>query len=433
MKVNWMKLVPAIVLTASIGLSGCAKEQSVAEPAAQQPKNDPVKLSVYHNGGDLSDDEFKRYFVEPVAKKYPYITLELVRTGGGKSPQELLASNSFPDIVFTSNGGIPRLQPLNVIEDITPYIKKNSIDLNRFQKVGIDLVKAYDPNKMLAIPVTFNLAALIYNKDIFDKFAVSYPKDNMSWDDVVKLSKSLTRNEGGAPYVGLDLWRVDVIGTQMALPLVDPKTNKATFDNESWKKVLSLFKDTFDIPGYINDKKIDYDFFKDNLAMFPIWATQIASWSTTTDRTIASRDNWDLVTLPYFKGFEGKGRTVDAHVLLLSSLSKHKDEAFKVIMEVASDEVQMTMAKWGRVSPLKDESFKASYLTQFPVMKNRNIKALFGTTPLDLPPPSVYESIARPVIQATKQKLALEKADMNTLLREAQEEADKKIAEEMKK
>jgi len=137
--------------------------------------------------------------------------------------------------------------------------------------------------------------------------------------------------------------------------------------------------------------------------------------------------NWDLVSLPYVTGYEGKGRNVDAHMLIVSSLSKHKDEAFAVIREVLSDEVQMTMAKAGRISPLKDESFRKNYLHGNPTFQGKHVEALFMMSPTPLPPHSKHENQVRVIIRSAKQKLAVENKDINTILRELQEEADKWI------
>lgn len=429
---NMGKLIVLYGLMASFMAAGCAKEQGGAPSKGEKASNEPVTIRMYHSGGNISDDEFEAYFINPVAQKYPNITLELVRNIKGQSPEELLGSNSFPDFIYTSNPNIPYFQGLDVLDDLTPFVQKYGLDLGRFQSEMTNLMKLYDSNKLLGLPITANVSALIYNKDIFDKFAVEYPKDGMNWDEAVQLGKRVARSEAGISYIGIDPWRVDAAGQQMSLPLVDPKTNKATIVSDGWKRVLGVFKDAADIPGYVF--KADYDFFKDNIAMTTTWATDVATVAKSKDQSVYGQKNWDLATLPGFQGFEGKGRGVDSHLLALSRTSKHKDEAFKVMMEVVSDEVQISMAKSGRISPLKDASFKNNYLQDYPAIKNsKNLQALFQTTPAPLPPPSKYEGIARTVIRNMKKKVAVDKLDINTVLREAQEEADKAIEAELQK
>lgn len=421
-------------LAFTIAMSGCSTKgggDAAAKPA-QPPKDagvsltkDPLTLRMYHKGGTISDEEFKNYFVEPIKKKYPNITLEIVREGKGTSPEELLTSGAFPDLIYTSNPSIPFFQDLDVIEDLNPYVKKFGMDLSRFQTTGIDMMKGYDSKRLVGLPLTLNMAAMIYNKEIFDKFGVAYPKDGMSWDDAIALSKRMTVTDNGVTYIGLDPWRIESVGSQMTLPLVDPKTNKSTLNTENWGRVLGLFKQVVDMPGYVNDKKFDYDFFKDNLAMFPIWATDLVG--KLSDPAVANLRKWELVTLPYVKGYEGKGRNIDTHMLMMSNVGKHKDEAFAVMQEVLSDDMQMTMAKNGRISPLKDASFKKNYLQNNPAFTGKNVDALFKLESTPLPPYSKYEAQVRLIVRASKQKLAVDRKDINTILREMQEEADKWI------
>ncbi|CAG7623613.1 hypothetical protein PAESOLCIP111_02542 [Paenibacillus solanacearum] len=425
-------LVPFLSL--ALLFSGCAgKDAAAPQPESPQAKDvpasvtkDPVTIKMYHKGGTISDEEFKNYFVEPVAKKYPNITLELVRDGAkGNSPEELLTSGNFPDLIYTSNPSIPVFQDLDIIEDLNPLIKKHGLDLSKFQDTGLEMMKGYDSKILVGLPLTMNMSAMIYDKDIFDKFGVPYPKDMMSWDDVIALGKKLTITDGGTSYIGIDPWRVESVGSQMTLPVVDPKTNKSTINIEGWGRVLELFKQVTDMPGYVNNGKFEYDFFKDNLAMAPMWATDLVG--KLTDPTVAKLKNWDLVSIPYVKGYEGKGRNVDTHMLMMSKVSKHKDEAFAVIKEVTSDEVQMMMAKAGRISPLKDSSFQKNYLQSNASFNGKNVAALFKLTPTAFPAHSKYENQVRIIIRGAKQRLAIDRKDINTILRELQEEADKWI------
>ncbi|MCC2683963.1 MAG: family 1 extracellular solute-binding protein [Paenibacillaceae bacterium] len=432
-----------LFLAALLVLAGCSSKgkesgsESVANHDNQVQKDNkpqittsPITLRMYHNGGSISDQEFKQYFADPVAKKYPNISMEIVRSDvQGGSPEDLLTSNSFPDIIYTAPKTMPVWINLGIIEDLGPYVKKNGMDLNRYQKSAKDgamMGFEPDPGKLVSLPFSLNLATMIYNKDIFDKFGVAYPKDGMSWDDAIALGKKLTRTDAGINYIGIDPWRVEAVGSQLALPYYDPKTKKAAINNEGWASVLRIIKEVVDTPGYVNGKQIDYDFFKDNLAMYPIWASDLASKMTKPE--VAKSRNWDLVTLPYVKGHEGMSRNTGVASLAISNLSKHKDEAFAVIQVAESDEVQLEMIKAGRISPLTDEKFKTNYMKGNPVFEGKNVASIFKMTPSPSPPDSKYDNDILKMVRGAKAKLALEQKDVNTVLREIQEQADQFIA-----
>lgn len=49
-----------------------------------------------------------------------------------------------------------------------------------------------------------NIPALFYNKDIFDKFGVAYPKNGMIYEETLDLdlARRVTRSDGGVQYLG---------------------------------------------------------------------------------------------------------------------------------------------------------------------------------------------------------------------------------------
>jgi ABC-type glycerol-3-phosphate transport system substrate-binding protein len=88
--------------------------------------------------------------------------------------------------------------------DLQPLAKKHGFDFNKFDTKLVDSIKSYsDQGQIYYLPYNTLAFALMYNKDIFDKFGVPYPKDNMTWDEAIELGKKLTRTEAGVNYIGL--------------------------------------------------------------------------------------------------------------------------------------------------------------------------------------------------------------------------------------
>jgi hypothetical protein len=55
------------------------------------------------------------------------------------------------------------------------------------------------------------------------------------------------------------------------------------------------------------------------------------------------------------------------------------------------------------------------------------VKAFYETTPATFPPFTIYDKGVANIVRSAKEKLALEHTDINTLLRELQEQADQYI------
>jgi multiple sugar transport system substrate-binding protein len=409
-------------------VSGCGSQDNAVN-VSTKVSTEPVTLSLYQEGASLSDEEFQKYFADPVKAKYPNITMTYVKAPKGQTVKDLLASGGdFPDLLYSSNQNVGLFKPLGVVQDLSAMVKQQKMDLNRFNKHDIAAIRTFaDKDELYAIPFSENYPVLVYNKDIFNKFGVDYPKA-MTFDEAVALGKRLTRNEGGVQYIGFDPANPVNLSYSLALPFADAKTNKALINNDQFAKVFSVLKSLYQTPGFIGPKnKISYGpagFFKDKiLAMHSIWANGIVAQNN-------AEVNWDLAPIPTFPERPGKGREVDAHLLMVSTLSKHKDAAFQVISLVTSDERQKAINKDGRFAVLADPELRKIYASNLDTFKGKNIAAIFEREPQTPPLPTEYDNEVKALVNKAASELVGK--DVNTVLRETQEKADAAIAEQLK-
>lgn len=426
-------LLALLLLLPVIGCSGGGAEvqqQSAAEAAASA---EPATITIYKTGLNLTETEFNTFFVEPVKKKFPNLTLKLVVDQEGTKPEELLASNSFPDIIFTSNPSYHNILKLNVVTGLDDLLKKNQFDLNRINPVITESIRQYSSkNELIALPFSLNVAALFYNKDIFDKFGVEYPKGVMTWEETLQLAKQLTRTENGVKYVGIDLTAPMNIGRGLSLHVIDPKTGKADVQTEPWARVFQLLKQSYEIPGFIGDNnKYTYGakaFYQDrNLAMLPNWLGGLIGPLEEVEKQ-GSGFNWDIAPLPNFQEALGTGREIDIHSMILSSLSPHKEQAFQVMTYMLSDEVQTIISQSGRRSVLTNPELDKEFGKNLPSLKGKQVADVFQTQPRKLHPPSEYDKdIAIKNIDNAAKDVAVGGVDINTALRNAQEKINQEI------
>jgi multiple sugar transport system substrate-binding protein len=138
---------------------------------------------------------------------------------------------------------------------------------------------------------------------------------------------------------------------------------------------------------------------------------------------------WDLVSYPVWPEAPGLGMRIDAHVMALTSTSKHKDEAFLVMSTLVSDEVQMALSRNGRFSILKDQKIRDSFGADIDFLKGKNVQAIYKTKPAKSFPPTKYDSLAMSAINQALDDIMKKGKDINTVLREAEEKANKQIME----
>lgn len=412
---------------------GCQGQKSPDEnsPNVSEVSTEPVTLKLMVAHGFFAQEDFDAYFAQPVKKKYPNITLEMV---SGKL-QEMITSGDVPDILIAGLPGIPALQELQIIEDLNPYIKKFGLDLSKYEPVPIESIKKFGAKgEMVALPFRMNIPALFYNKDIFDRFGIAYPKEGMTWEETIDLARKLTRDDGGVQYLGLYVGGVDRFAMGLTLPYVNKQTNEAVLTTDSWARVLSMHKSMYDIPGYVKDGKLSSNshtvFVKDQkVAMTGYWGTDVIG---EIDKLVKSGQelHWDMVTLPTFEKGKGYAWQAETHNMIVTTTSKHKEQAFQVLSYVAGEEVQKLINKSGRIPVLKKtEELKKDFGADLEFLKGKNTNAFFTLQP-GVHEHTKFDTKGRSLIVEAGNDMILKGIDVNTALRNAQEKLNQYIREQ---
>jgi len=426
------KLVLTATVLALLLNVGCQSQKSPGEKSldVSEVSTEPVTLKVLVTYGAFTQEEFESHFVEPVKKKYPHITLEKV---SGKL-QDMITSGEVPDILISGLPGIPALKDLEVIEDLNPYIKKFHIDLSIYDQVTIESIKKFgEKGEMVALPFRMNIPALFYNKDIFDKFGVSYPKEGMTWEETIDLARKLTRDDNGVQYLGLYTGGADRMAMGLTLPYVN-KTNEAVLTTDNWVKVLNTYNTLYSIPGYVKDGKMVNNshmvFVKDQtLAMAGYFGPDVFSQIDILHKS-GQEINWDMVTIPTFEKGKGSAWQAETYNMLVTTTSKHKDQAFQVLSQVAGEEVQKQLNKSGTISILKKtETLKKEYGTDMEILKGKNTNALFTLQP-GIHEHTKFDQKGRSLVVQAGNEMILKGIDVNTALRNAQEKLNQYMQEQ---
>jgi multiple sugar transport system substrate-binding protein len=413
-----------------------AQAQEPAKPAAKPEEQKPVELKLFSQKLKLSDEEFQRWVVDPVKKAYPNITVKWYYYDGSKKTadiEQLWTQGVKPDIIYASQYyAIEFSTKLKAVSDLRDLIKKNNVDVGKFEPANMDAIKKYGANgEIYALPFASNFYGLWYNKELFDKFAVAYPKDGMTWDDAIALGAKMTRTDGGTQYHGLGTNGGDKMVSQWSLPYIDPKTDKVLLDRPEWTKAFTTLKGIFDIPGNFDDKM--YSNFsggpdqlrKDKtLAMVPYH--NIISRLVESEK--ADGLKWDVAQYPSIPGKPNIYGEVQADSFMVASSSEHKDEAFKVINLLTSAEVQTMINKEGKLTSFKDPKIKQTFGANTPELKTKNIAGIFKSSPAPLHAESLYEEDGTKVVRSTYKTAMKGDKDINTALREGQEAIEKAIA-----
>ncbi|CAG7646985.1 hypothetical protein PAESOLCIP111_05287 [Paenibacillus solanacearum] len=401
-----------------------------AKPAPQAEKPDrlstsePLTLKVWT--GD-NEQMFKETLVDPIKKKFPNVTLERIASQE-LSLDKLIAAGNPPDMIKqTKNFMIFNVMPVKMEMDLTPLIKKYNYDLERYDPGLIQSMRSFGAQGQLyGLPTTKVGHSLLYNKQLFDKFAVPAPKDEMTWDEAIKLAARMTRLENGVQYRGMDLQFYNMIASQLNLSVID-KNGKANMS--AWSRPAEMFRQLYSIPG--NNvpipgtiAKVMEPFYKETLAMVVINPSTMMT-ATKQYPQLA----WDLVTVPTYPEAPGVDPYTNYTYFGITPTSKYPDEAFKIITYLNSDEMQTELNRAGYPTVLKNPDIQKQFAANSPELKGKNLQAIFKHKQSDPYVSPYFDNSVDSLVRTKFNEIIAGKKDNNTLLRELDEAIDKKVAE----
>ncbi|TNJ62773.1 carbohydrate ABC transporter substrate-binding protein [Paenibacillus hemerocallicola] len=403
-----------------IVLSACSDQNEGAanpESASQEREPKPVTLHVFTDASASIDIE-----QELVKKKFPHITLEIIKNGKDTRIENVVSSGQQLDLINHSMGSIWKLYDLQLMSDLTPFINAQKFDLTTFQPGVAEAMRSYsDKGEMLALPYELNANVLFYNKTIFNKFGVSFPKDGMTWEETYELAKRLTKMEGGVQYKGFQFQQQNLTWkNQLGLPLVDPATKKALVNGDGWKAFLEGMGRFYLIPGNEYDGVSDTEGFTDkqNVAMRvgPNILARVAKAAAEAGL------DWDLISVPVFDRAAGSGSQLIAPFYSIPVGGKHKEEAFRVMAYLLSPEVQLHKSRTGRMPIINDQTAIRAFASEIEGTEQKNIAAFFKEgvgKPIRATP---YDGIAKDELwKKALPAVYTGQKDVNTALREAEE------------
>ncbi|MDF2723415.1 MAG: extracellular solute-binding protein family 1 [Paenibacillus sp.] len=428
----WIAAVLVAVMASAC--SGQKSQTGTESPSSPKSENKtPVELVLYSTAA-TSEEEVKQKFSGPIEKQFPHIKIKYIKKAEGTNINELIAAGQTIDIYYESVNFFNTVTTYQLGYDMTDLIKTHSIDLNAFEGSMIDYARAMSAKGIYGLPAWTENVILFYNKDLFDKFGVSYPKNGMTWDDLAELAKKMTRNDGGRQYMGFAASPSHVLrANQFGLTFLDPKTDKATINADPrWKQIFDAYfvqpSNNTGFKDYMTNSlksKLPYKdpFLKDqNLAMLA-YLSQL-DWAASGPAGM----NWDIAALPTFKSSPNVGSSAYPFYWGVTAQSKHKDDGMDVIKFLTSKEYQTMQARSGTMTTLKDDSIKKQ-LAQDSKHKDKNISAIFYNQYAPMPKKSAFEGDAQKSYEDAVHEAALGNTDINTLFRKIEEGANKAVDE----
>lgn len=418
-----------LLLLTATACSGGGSASSSGQPQAEAKPKDPIELVLYYGGTlDWTAESFDRVFGQAIKKKFPHITIRFLNGSNGTIANLMAQGESF-DMLLGSTGVTPRdLLDTGLNYDISGIVKQRKFDLTAFDPNVIDAGVKLAKGGLYGLPLYLPPSTIYYNKDLFDKFGVAYPKDGSTWDDMYELSRKLTRPDGQTNYYGFTLgFPHQVIMNQWSIPMTTADI-RSTFDTDPrWNDFTENLLRFYKLPGYDALQRADLSIAgQRNLFSVSKNAAMHASLTSLLNADHLQGLNWELTTFPVVKGSKF-GPQPYPNYLYITSSNKHKEDTFDVLAYVTGEEFQLEHSKAASfMTPLKSAKVKEAFSQESALYRGKNIKALWPETyapPIQIDPySSVYNDFEPGLLDViTSGK------DINTMLRDIAEKANKRI------
>lgn len=316
-----MMKLKVLVLCLIIFLCGCVKKE-----------NTSVETIQFATWGSASEIAILKPIIQEFEQENKNVKVELLHI-----PQNyfqkihlLFASNLAPDVIFINNLNLP------VYAD---YLLPLKVDNSSYYQQGIQAL-SYN-GTLYAVPRDISNLVVFYNKDLFDKYGIAYPKSDWSIDNMLDTAEKLTNDKVyGLSYEEDFYYLMPYILTfgETIFPVENVKNLKSV---RFYKGLVSQYH-VAPSKADVGSKTVAQMFLEQKIAM------QVSGrWLVPKYRESANF-NWGVINFPGIVPCDASGWAI-------SKNTKHKETAEKFVEYLSSKENISKMTMSGLIIPARKD------------------------------------------------------------------------------
>jgi len=190
-----LALVPLLLLL----LMACTAVPAPADStsAAASDSGGPVQLrfAIW----DANQAEMQQKAIDLFEKQNPNVKVKLELMAGDTYWEKIqagLAAKDSYDAFWMDTYNFIDYASRGAMMDLSPSIEQDAVDMDSLYGKGRMVNVTYE-GKVYAVPKDSDDPAVYYNKDLFDKYGVAYPKSDWTWDDLKAMATQLNHPDDG--------------------------------------------------------------------------------------------------------------------------------------------------------------------------------------------------------------------------------------------
>jgi ABC-type glycerol-3-phosphate transport system substrate-binding protein len=302
--------------------------------------------------------------VADIEKRHPGLRVEVDNIPYNEYQEKIttqIAAGSAPDVIYVEVNDFVSLQLRNVFEDLTPYCRRDGLDLSGYYP-GV-LGRFTRDGKVYAIPQDTAPSGLVYyNRKAFRDAGLPYPKDNWTWPQpFLSICQKLTQRDAQGRVTrwgfadAYDIQFENFLFSNGAdwVDNTDHPT-RMTLDSPRALQAIQFRWDLIHKYGVSPDPS-QIQTFSPSTGQVDMFANgkvaMMVSGIWQTPRFLENKNlDFDVVEFP--AGPHGqKGWGSGGSGYALSRTSQHKELAWTVIKEMTSSEAVSRLSETGMIQP----------------------------------------------------------------------------------
>ncbi|NLL48146.1 MAG: sugar ABC transporter substrate-binding protein [Firmicutes bacterium] len=325
-------MVSLLMIVALLALSatGFAQEEKVV-----------LKYMTWVNA--LGAEWIQEDFIEPFQELYPHIEIQHENVPFAEYWRKLMttyAAGDPPDLMHMSIGYIYDYADRGILLNLEPYFNRD-LDLEDYFEEPMKAVRYPDmeTGDLYAMPYSFVMSILHYNKDMFDAAGVAYPTDDWTWDDLLEAAKALTKDldgDGKIDQWGLffkpDYYTLDAAIYAYGGRVLSEDLTTAVFDSPEAEEAIQFLVDLMWKHEVSPSPQVYHGI--GNLFQLGTAAMTIGNMADLDVYRAIEDFSWDVALVPGGPG--GKIVRMWPDSIAIASTSKHPEEAWEYVKFMAS-------------------------------------------------------------------------------------------------
>ncbi|MDQ0113482.1 ABC transporter substrate-binding protein [Paenibacillus harenae] len=366
-------------------------------------KQEAVTLTINFPSSDLFYSRVGFAFEQ----KFPHIKIEVIEQKSG----EQTVPNT--DIIFMNNvRGYKDLLETNTLSPITGYIKQEEELFSSVSHVVTDSLTT-ESGDLFGLSPSFISSGLYYNKNLFEKYKIPFPHNQMSWSEIYELAMQFPNydEEQNRLYGFTSNYYKEVpinlilrMGETEGRNYVDPQTHDIHINSAEWRNIGRVVLDAISKQTVFNESEEMLGEYGEAPVIRGQSAMQIASYSTAINFTLYEQQhgseaarNWGVVTVPVDPlNPEYSDYYSLSEIYGINTKASNREAAWEFIKFIVTDKqyYEFNMENLSQFGIPANQSF-------MPKFTDKDLSPLYSLKPQQVSN-NPYEKVNREIINAFK-------------------------------